>query len=89
MKHSPGLLAEWALMILLSAFLFVGFFRLNDLLFIAFEHAEGINWIFLPAGFRVLLVLVLGWPGALGIVGAPFGLTKSACSSPAAGSPFA
>jgi len=69
MKHSPGVFAEWALMVLISAFLFVGFFRLNDLLFAAFEHAQGINWIFLPSGFRVLLVLVLGWPGALGILG--------------------
>ena len=28
---------------------------------------RGINWVFLPAGFRVLLVLVLGIPGAAGI----------------------
>jgi len=58
---------EWALMVLISAFLFVEFFRLNDFLFASLEHAQGINWVFLPAGFRVLLVLVLGVPGALGI----------------------
>jgi hypothetical protein len=51
---------------LLSAVLFVGFFELNDLIFYSFEHKEGINWLFLPAGFRVILVLVLGLPGALG-----------------------
>jgi hypothetical protein len=53
---------------LLSAVLFVGFFQLNDWLFSMFEHSKGINWIFLPAGFRVILVLVLGLPGALGLM---------------------
>ena len=61
-------LLEWLLMVLVSTILFVAFFRLNDLLFASLQHAQGINWIFLPAGFRVLLVLVLGLPGALGIV---------------------
>lgn len=53
---------------LLSAVLFVGFFELNDLIFHPFEHKQGINWLFLPAGFRVILVLVLGLPGALGLM---------------------
>ena len=61
-------LLQWLMMLLVSATLFVVFFRLNDLLFSFLQHAQGINWIFLPAGFRVLLVLVLGLPGALGIV---------------------
>ena len=82
MKRSPLPLAQWALMIAVSAFLFVGFFRLNDLLFMAFEYARGINWIFLPAGFRVLLVLVLGWPGALGIVGGTFWLDQERLHEP-------
>lgn len=59
--------AEWALMVLISALLFVEFFRLNEFLFLALEHAHGISWVFLPAGFRVLLVLILGLPGAIGI----------------------
>lgn len=82
MKRSLGCIAEWALMVLLSALLFVGFFRLNDLLFSALEHARGINWIFLPSGFRVLLVLVLGWPGALGILGGTFWLDQERLSEP-------
>ena len=61
-------LSQWALMLLISSFLFVEFFRLNDWLFSALEHTHGVNWIFLPAGFRILLVLVFGMPGALGIV---------------------
>ena len=58
---------QWALMVLISAFLFAEFFRLNEHLFGFLQHNHDINWIFLPAGFRVLLVLVLGVPGALGI----------------------
>lgn len=60
-------LLERALMVLFSAFLFVEFFNLNELLFAALEHNHTINWVFLPAGFRVILVLVLGMPGAVGI----------------------
>ena len=62
---SPAL--QWALMVLISAFLCVGFFRLKSFLFAALEHTKAINWIFLPAGFRVLLVLMLELPGAAGI----------------------
>lgn len=52
----------------LSAVLFVGFFQLNGWIFSNFEYSDGISWIFLPAGFRVILVLVLGLPGALGLM---------------------
>lgn len=68
MKLRPYHLLEWSLMGMVSATLFVGFFQLNSLLFSSVQHAQGIDWIFLPAGFRVLLVLVMGMPGALGIV---------------------
>ena len=60
-------LLEWALMLVVSAFLFVEFFRLNDYLFSALEHTFTVSWVFLPAGFRVVLVLLLGAPGAFGI----------------------
>jgi hypothetical protein len=53
---------------LISAVLFVGFFQLNDWIFSIFEYSEGISWVFLPAGFRVILVLVMGLPGALGLM---------------------
>lgn len=54
-------------MAFVSALLFVGFFRLNDWLFSSLEFVKGVNWVFLPGGFRVLLVLVAGLPGAIGI----------------------
>jgi len=52
----------------LSAVLFVGFFQFNNWVFSNFQYSEGISWIFLPAGFRIILVLVLGLPGALGLM---------------------
>ncbi|PUE21884.1 hypothetical protein B9Z38_01190 [Limnohabitans sp. MMS-10A-160] len=60
-------MAEAVVLSLVSAALFAGFFRLNELIFSALEHSQGVNWIFLPAGFRVLLVLGMGLPGCLGI----------------------
>lgn len=53
---------------LISAVLFVGFFQLNMWAFSIFEYSEGISWVFLPAGFRVILVLVMGLPGAMGLM---------------------
>lgn len=53
---------------LLSAVIFVGFFQFNDWVFSIFEHSKGINWVFLPAGFRLILVLLLGLPGAVGLM---------------------
>lgn len=53
---------------LISAVLFVSFFQLNDWIFSIFEYSEGISWVFLPAGFRVILVLVMGLPGAMGLM---------------------
>lgn len=53
---------------LLSAVLFVAFFQFNGWIFSTFHYSEGISWIFLPAGFRIILVLVLGLPGALGLM---------------------
>lgn len=51
-----------------SAFLFVGFFQFNDLIFASFQKSDGISWVFWPAGFRVTLVLVMVLPGALGLM---------------------
>jgi hypothetical protein len=59
---------ETTALMLISAVLFVGFYRLNDLIFSMFEYSEGISWVYLPAGFRVVLVLVMGLPGALGLM---------------------
>jgi hypothetical protein len=61
-------LAEQAALALTSGTLFVAFFELNDWIFSSFQYSDGINWIFLPAGFRVILVLTMGLPGAVGLM---------------------
>lgn len=58
---------EIAGMVLLSAVLFVGLYQFNAWLFSALEHSKGVNWVFLPAGFRVMLVMAMGIPAAIGI----------------------
>lgn len=67
MRFSLRYAAEAAVLGLISAALYAGFFQLNDLIFSGLEFSQGVNWIFLPAGFRVLLVLGMGLPGCLGI----------------------
>jgi hypothetical protein len=59
---------EKAALTLISAVLFIGFFQLNNWAFSIFEYSEGISWVFLPAGFRIILILVMGLPGALGLM---------------------
>ena len=49
------------------ALLWVGLYHLNDWMFAAFEEGRAANWIFLPAGLRLIAVLVLGWRGVLGL----------------------
>src|SRR3546814_20565758 len=41
---------------------------LNELAFTGSEYIRGINWIYLPAGVRLLCTLLFGGAGALGIL---------------------
>jgi hypothetical protein len=68
MKIAPQEAFETAALTLGSAALFVSFFHLNGWLFSNLAYAKGVNWVFLPAGFRIVLVLILGLPGATGIM---------------------
>lgn len=43
-------------------------FMLNEQLNPIFWERPGVSWLFLPAGVRLLLVLLCGWPAALGLV---------------------
>ena len=67
MTRWPSIAVQWSLMTFVSTVLFTGFYHLNGWLFTQLEHVERINWVFLPAGFRVLLVLTMDLPAALGI----------------------
>ena len=55
-------------LIALNAVLFYAFFQFNHWLTGSLMHSESINWLFLPAGLRVILVLIMGLSGAVGIV---------------------
>jgi hypothetical protein len=61
---------EMAILIAISAILYWLGFELQHLLFQFTEHLPGVNWFYLPAGLRVVLVLVTGISGALGIIAA-------------------
>ena len=41
---------------------------LNELLFIQFEQSTGINWVFIPAGIRLLATLLFGLAGFEGLL---------------------
>lgn len=51
-----------------SALLYAVLFFANDWTTKYLEAAPGVNWIYLPAGLRLFLVLIFGLSGALGIV---------------------
>jgi hypothetical protein len=68
MKLSVQEALETTALTFISAVFFAGFFQLNGWLFSNLIYREGVNWVFLPAGFRVILVLLLGVPGAVGIM---------------------
>ena len=56
------------LMVISTAVLFVGALALNELLFARLEFARGVNWIYLPAGIRLLCTLMFGEAGAVGLL---------------------
>jgi hypothetical protein len=41
---------------------------LNELLFSSFEHSNGISWMFIPAGIRLLATLLFGLAGFEGLL---------------------
>jgi hypothetical protein len=47
---------------------FLGLNWINELLFLQFEQSNGINWVFLPAGVRLLATLLFGFPGFFGLL---------------------
>lgn len=53
--------------IIACALIYTLLFYSNDWLTAFLEVAPGINWIYLPAGLRLFLVLIFGLSGALGI----------------------
>jgi hypothetical protein len=58
--------------ILASSFFYYLTFSVNQHFFNAYEFSFGVNWIFIPSGVQLLLVLVAGVYGAIGIFIASF-----------------
>ena len=53
--------------VLSTSIIYFSAFNLNQLVFSKFEFAPGVNWIFLPAGLRLVSTLLLAEEGAIGI----------------------
>jgi len=64
--HKP--LIRGLLECLLSAALYMGFFYFNNYITASIEDAQGVNWIFIPAGLRIFLTLIFDYAGAAGLV---------------------
>jgi hypothetical protein len=65
---SSGWFFEYAISAMAYAFLFY----FNGWLTNSLVFGLGVNWIYLPAGLRLFLTLIFGFPGALGIAIASF-----------------
>jgi len=55
-------------MVAVTMLLFFAVLKVNQLLFAALEFAPGINWIYLPAGVRLLAILLFAEAGAIGLL---------------------
>ncbi|MDF3857699.1 MULTISPECIES: hypothetical protein [Achromobacter] len=58
-------LGKWALA---TAVLFLASLAVNEWVFPRLEFARGINWVYLPAGVRLVSTLILGLPAAIGLL---------------------
>jgi hypothetical protein len=56
------------LMVFTTMAAFVAMLALNEWLFTRLEFASGINWIYLPAGMRLLSTLLFAEAGAVGLL---------------------
>ena len=60
---------------LVSALLYSALFFFNDWFTEALKYDLGVSWIYLPAGLRLLLILIFGLAGAIGIAAASFAIS--------------
>lgn len=61
-------LGQFLLEAVISATLYMTFFYFNQLIMAPLEDTKGVNWIFLPAGIRIFITLILDYSGAIGLV---------------------
>lgn len=55
-------------MVIASIFLHGAMMAVNELFFQRAEFLQGIGWIYIPAGTRLLCTLMFGWAGAAGLL---------------------
>jgi hypothetical protein len=63
------------LMVGATIVLFILALAINELLFIRLEFAPGINWIYLPAGVRLLCTLLFAEAGVIGLLLVSWGVS--------------
>ncbi len=63
---------QWIAGFFISAISYLCLFYANDWLKVHLTYGLGVNWIYLPAGLRLFLTLVFGFPAALGIATSSF-----------------
>ena len=56
-----------SILVLASALAYYSIFYFNKLLFDNYEFSYGVNWVFIPSGVQLLLVLLAEIEGALGV----------------------
>lgn len=59
--------SQFLLEVLISAALYMAFFYFNQAITAPLEMAKGVSWIFLPAGIRIFITLILDYSGAIGL----------------------
>jgi hypothetical protein len=59
---------HWLVQVLATIVLFGAALAVNAALFRRFEFAPGINWVYLPAGMRLLCTLLFAEAGAVGLL---------------------
>lgn len=57
-----------AVMVVTTMLAFIAMLAANEWLFTRLELVPGINWVYLPAGMRLLCVLLFGDAGAIGLL---------------------
>jgi hypothetical protein len=64
--------SEWLIGCAISAIAYTLLFYFNNWLTSGITFGAGVSWIYLPAGLRLFLTLIFGFPGAVGIALASF-----------------
>src|SRR5689334_15158727 len=68
MKRLTSTVAKHLGKVGITFFAFLGLNWINELVFIQLQQSNGINWVFIPAGIRLLSTLLFGLAGFEGLL---------------------